>query len=338
MSSLGIPLVRFSSLFPGQMGVDGSDVSLGMRWGTTAITMWVDPDHPDTGDAHDGTDPVHPMETIQAAVTKLTAHQTAQATSMAGSVIVLGGMAYTETVTIPAAAPDYCTLVGAGPGMHRPTWASGAAAENCLTVQSEGWTIQNIEFNCPASAAGVRVEEHTVNGTNAYKTVIRDCMFDGLWAGLYGIDFYGAPHRVSILNNWFMEMNQGDDSAFCIMITDSAVGPGNPYQCSIIGNRFSDSDNYIGNLNSNRGFNVSLIQGNVFEWGTLITPTIYIDLRGGSQGENIVTGNVFCGDYSNTGGYWAHAANPGMWGGNIAEDVAEAEVGDNGLTIAPPAA
>ena len=324
--------------YPGQMGVDGSDVPLGMRWGTTAITMWVDPDHADAGDAHDGTDPEHPLETIQQAITTLTAHQTALNVSLSGSVIVLGGMAYTETVIIPAAAPNYCTIVGAGPGMHRPTWASGAAAEDCLTVRSEGWTIQNIEFNCPASAAGVLVEEHTVNVTNAYKTVIRDCMFDGLWSGLYGIEFVGSPHRISILNNWFMEMNQQDDSAFCIMITDTAVGPGNPYQCSIIGNRFSDSDNYIGNLASIRGFNVSLFQGNVFETGVLLTPDIYLDLRGGSRGENIVTGNVFCGDYSNTGGYYAHAANPGMWGGNMAEDVLEAEVGDNGWTIAPPAA
>jgi hypothetical protein len=264
--------------------------------------MWVDPDHPGATDAGDGTDPVHPLETIQQAITTLTAHQTAQGASMSGSVIVLGGMAYTEAVTIPAAAPNYCTILGGNPSGHRPTWASGAAASNCLTVQSEGWVIQNIEFNCPASAAGIRVEEHTVNGTNAYKTIIRDCVFDGLWSGLYGIDFYGAPHRIQILNNWFIE------------------------------------DNYIGNLGGIRGFNVSLFQGNVFEIGVLLTPTIHLDLRGGSRGDNIVIGNYFSGDYSNTGGYYAHAANPGNWVGNIAEDVAEAEVADNGFTVAVPAA
>lgn len=332
-----LPLIRMQPWYPGQMGVEGSDVPLGMRWGSTAITMWVDPDHPGATDTGDGTDPVHPLETIQQAITTLTAHQTAQGASMSGSVIVLGGMAYTETVTIPAAAPNYCTLLGGGPSGHRPTWASGAAAQNCLTVQSEGWVIQGIEFNCPASAAGIRVEEHTVNGTNAYKTIIRDCVFDGLWSGLYGIDFYGSPHRIQILNNWFIEMNQGDDSAFCIMITDTAVGPGNPYQCAIIGNRFSDSDNYIGNLGSIRGFNVSLFQGNVFETGVLLTPTIYLDLRGGSRGDNIVTGNVFCGTYSIAGGYAAHAGNPGMWVGNIAEDVASPQVADNGFTVAVPA-
>ena len=70
----------------------------------------------------------------------------------------------------------------------------------------------------------------------------------------------------------------------------------------------------------------------------LLTPTIFLDLRGGSRGENVVVGNIFSGDYSNTGGYYANVANPGMWMGNIAEDIAEAEVGDNSFTIAPPAA
>ena len=63
-----------------------------------------------------------------------------------------------------------------------------------------------------------------------------------------------------------------------------------------------------------------------------------LDLRGGSQGENIVVGNSFSGDYSNTGGYYANAANPGNWVGNVAEDVLEAEVADNGFTVAVPAA
>lgn len=333
---MAYPLIRQSPFYPGQLGVRGSDVQRGMRWEPTAIVMYVDPDNNNATDQADGTDPENPMETIQAAVTKLTAHQTNMAVSLSGSIIVLGGMAYTETVTIPAAAPDYCSIVGGSASYHRPTWASDAGANNCLTIQAEGWTIEGIEFNCPASAAGIRVEEHTVNGTNAYKTIIKNNVFDGLWSGLYGIDFYGAPHRVQILDNWFIEMHQGNNQAFCIMVTDSAVGPGNPYQCAIIGNRFSDSDNYVGNINSNRGFNSCLIQGNVFEVGTLIIPAIYLDLRGGSQGDNIVVGNYFSGTYSIATGYAANAANPGNWVGNIAQDVASPQVADNSFTVAVP--
>jgi len=329
-----LPQIRMQPWYPGQLGVHGSDVPRGLRWSPTALVLFVDPDNNDCGDDHDGTDPEHPLETIQQAITTLTAHQTAQAVSLSGSVIVLGGMAYTESVTIPVTAPSYCSIVGAGPSSHKPTWASGAAAEPCLTVQAEGWTIEGVEFNCPASAAGVELQDNNVY--SAYKTIIHDCVFDGLWSGLYGVNFVGAPHRVQILNNWFIEMNQGDDEAFCIFITDSASGPGNPYQCAIVGNRFSDSDNYIGNLGSIRGFNVSLFQGNVFEEGVLLTPTIYLDLRGGSRGYNIVTGNRFGGAYTNAGGYYAHAATPdSCWVGNVAEPT-PATVADNGVTIAVP--
>ena len=106
--------------------------------------------------------------------------------------------------------------------------------------------------------------------------------------------------------------------------------------CYIQGNTFLENENHI--VSNARGFNVSVIADNIFHEGVLIAATLMVDLRGGSRGENIVTRNIFKGDYSNTGGYYANAANPGMWIGNIAEDIAEAEVGDNGFTIAVPAA
>ncbi len=64
-------------------------------------------------------------------------------------------------------------------------------------------------------------------------------------------------------------------------------------------------------------------------------PVLDLTVDGGGDA-NVVTGNWFGGDYSNTGGYAANETD--MWTGNYAEDVAEAEVGDNGLTIAQPAA
>ena len=41
-------------------------------------------------------------------------------------------------------------------------------------------------------------------------------------------------------------------------------------------------------------------------------------------------------DYSQAGGFYANAGNPGGWAGNVSQDTAEAEVGDNGWTIAVP--
>jgi len=284
-----LPQIRLQPWYPGQMGVAGSDVQRGLRWEPTGIVLFVDPDSNNDSDAADGTDPENPLTTIQQAITTLTAHQTAVGCSLSGSTIVLGGMAYTEAVTIPNTAPAYCTIVGAGDTRFRPTWASSAAASPCLTVQQEGWTIDGIEFDCPASSAGVRLEEVPASSISAYKTVIQNCTFDGLWSGLYGVEFYGAPHRVGIYNNWFVEMNNADPAlAWCIYVTDSSHT--NPYQCEITGNRFMDSDNYVGSLASARGFNASLFQGNVFEDGVLLTPATFLDLRGGSRGYNIVTG------------------------------------------------
>jgi hypothetical protein len=157
-----------------------------------------------------------------------------------------------------------------------------------------------------------------------------------MWQGQYGIALYGAPYDVVIENNWFREWRKGDTTGYAIITTDSSTA--NAYMCKIIGNYFEENENHIGSLGNNKSFNLTTIMGNVFHDGVLIAATLMLDLRGGSQGENIVTGNVFCGDYSNTGGYYANAGNPGNWIGNIAEDIAEAEVGDNGWTIAVPAA
>ncbi len=326
------PLTRLSPFYQGQMGVHGSDVPRGIRENTTAIALYVDNDHPDNADAHDGTDPEHPLSTIQGAVTKLVAIQTALGHTLEGSSIVVGGDDYSESVIIPSTIA-YCNLLGLQ--RFKPSWGSGAAADPCLDVRAEGWVVDGFEFECPASDAGVVLQEVPGESYSAYKTVIQNCVFDGLWGGLYGINFLGAPHRVGIYDNWFIEMHQGGNDAFCIYVTDSVHT--NPYQCEVIGNTFKDSDNYIGNLASIRGFNVSHFIDNVFEEGVLLIPAIYLDLRGGSRGMNIVTGNFMGGAYTNAGGYWPHAATTNShWVGNTAEPT-PATVADNGLTIAVPA-
>lgn len=324
-----LPLLRLAPWFPGQMGVAGSDVPRGLRTAPTGIVLYVDDEHANASDDADGTDPENPLETVAAAVAKSTLTE--------GSAIVIASEAtIEENVVIPPTAPTNVTIIGAGNTPHQPEWTAAETDQACLTVRQVGWHIEGITFNCPASAAGVRLEEVPASEYSAYKTTIVDCIFDGLWGGLYGVEFYGAPHRVRIYGCKFLELRQGDNSAYAIIVTDSAHT--NPYECEIVGNLFWENENHIGSLGNNKSFNVSLIQGNVFHEGELITATIMVDMRGGSRGNNIVTGNVFCGDYSNTGGYYAHAGTPGCWIGNVAEDVAEDEVGDNGFTNAVPAA
>lgn len=330
-----LPQVRQQPWYPGQPGVYGSDVQRGLRWEPQGIVLFVDENHPGTSADADGTDPENPLNSVQTAITRLTNFSTALATSLEGSVIVLAGEAtIAESVIIPATAPKNCMILGAGTSRHQPTWTAATAAGVALTIRQEGWVVDGITFEAGAEGTSIKLDEVPASSYIAYKTTIRSCRFDGLWGGLYGVDFYGAPHRVVIENCEFLEWRSAAGAAFAIMVTDSSHT--NPYECHIRNNIFWENENHIGNLGGIRGFNVSTFTGNIFHNGSLIPTTIYLDLRGGTRGENLVTGNVFCGTYSNAGGYYANAANPGNWVGNSAEDVASPQVGDNGFTVAVP--
>jgi len=319
------------------MGVYGSDVQRGLRWEPAGIVLYVDENHPGASATADGTDPEHPLTTIAGAIANLTAFATATSCSLEGSVIVVAAESTpAESVIIPATAPKNCLLIGAGTGTNCPAWTAATATGVALTIRQQGWTIENFLFRGGAGGQSIKIDWVPGSGYVGYRTTIRNNHFDGLWQGLYAINLYGAPYDVVIENNWFREWRKGDTTAFAIITTDSSNA--NAYMCKILNNHFEENENHIGSLGNNKSFNLTTIRGNVFHDGVLISATLMLDLRGGSQGENIVTGNVFCGDYSNTGGYYANAANPGNWVGNSAEDVAEAEVADNGWTIAPPAA
>jgi hypothetical protein len=330
-----LPQIRLYPWYPGQMGVAGSDVQRGLRWAPEGIVLYVDENHPNATANNDGTDPENPINSVQTAITRLTNFATAFASSLEGSVIVVAAEAtIAETVTVPATAPTGCTILGAGGSTHQPTWTAATAAGTALTIEQTGWTVEGFTFE--AGTEGHSIDLVGTGSAGAYKTTIRNCRFDGLWGGLYGVTFSGSPHRVVIENCEFLEWRSPGGAAFAIIVLDSSDS--NPYECHIRNNVFWENENHIGSLAGDRAWNVSTFTGNIFHEGELITATLMLDLRGGSRGNNIVVGNYFCGDYSNTGGYYANAGSPGNWVGNFAEDVAEAEVGDNGITVLPPAA
>ena len=331
---MALPLVRQQPWYPGQMGVDGSDVSRGLRWEPTGIVLYVDENHPNTSGATDGTDPENPLNSVQTAITRLTSFVTSTSTSLEGSVIVVANEAtIAETVIIPTTAPQHCTLLGAAQGADAPTWTAATATGIALTIQQRGWTIEGFRFVAGAGGQCIRLDRTATLA--AHRTIIRNNYFDGAYTGLYGINFNGAPASVQIYNNEFHEFTRGNTTAYAIYSSES--GEANPYMCVFANNRFWENENHIGNNAAIHGYNLCLFQGNVFHEGLLIAATNILDLRGGTLGKNIVTGNVFSGDYSNTGGYYANAVSPGNWVGNIAEDVLAAEVADNGFTIAVPA-
>jgi len=319
-------MVKAPPWYGGQLGVPGSDTPLGFRLLPTSLVIYVDYDHSDAHDTSDGTDPVAPKSTVASAVAALQNEK---------DMIIVRSMT-TENVVVLNSYPDNCAIIGAGPDRHTPEWTATDTALPCLTVNAEGWNISGFTFNSPASSAAILLNDTIpLAGDSAYKTTISDCIFDGLWGGLYGIQLAGAPHRVRILNCQFLEHRQGDTTAHAIFV--SSTPNASPYECEIIGNVFWENENHIAGNGAIVGFNLTVFQGNIFHEGELIAATLQLDLRGGSLGNNIVTGNIFCGDYSNAGGFYAHAGDPGNWVGNSTEDILEAEVGDNGWTISPPA-
>jgi hypothetical protein len=328
-----LPQIRLQPFYPGQMGVDGSDVPRGIRWAPTAIVLYVDENHPGATAAAD--DPENPLTTVALAVTRLIAFATATSSNLYGSAIVIGaGATVAETVVVPPTAPRGVSIIGAGGSRHRPTWAAAAADETALTLRQQEWTVEGITFEAGAEGTGIRLDE--VPGTSyiSYKTVIRNCQFDGLYGGLYGINFSGAPHRVTVENCEFIEWRSAGGAAFAICITDTTHTL--PLQCRFHNNLFWSNENHVGSIDALRSFNGGLFTGNVFDDNAYIATTVVLDFRA-STISNIAVGNYFGGDYSIAGGYHDSVGAPANWIGNFAEDVAEAEVGDNGLTIAPPA-
>jgi hypothetical protein len=262
--------------------------------------------------------------------------------SLVGSKIIVGaGSALVENVTIPITAPKNCSILGmvAGGGGMSPTWAAATGAGTALNVCAEDWRISGFTFLTPATGKSIQLTwtGATANGSGCK---IDHNMFSTfqLTAGMYAIDFVGAPYNVTIEDNEFSEIASGAGAGAAITCSNSATAC--PLQCTIRRNVFRDVDNGIVSLGSIHGFGGSLIQDNVFALSPQIPMTLVIDLRGGNVGHNTVIGNYLSAspDYSQPGGYWDTAAHAGSWIGNHSLDVAEAEMSTAGLTILPPAA
>lgn len=321
MSGYG-PITKLRPFYGGQFGVPGSEPPQGIRYSAAGNVLYVDANHGDRNDNNDGTDPMAPKATIQSAVSSpyLTA----------GSWIVVAPGTYTESVTIPITAASYCTLIGVSANHFWPSVVAAAAATDAITLSARGWTIKNLRVTGHSASAGIRLYEYADPGYQGAETLIDNVFFDGAWRALYGLEFEGAPGMVTVQNCRFSEHRTGANLSRAVV--ETATPRQNAYECLFQNNVFFENEGHV-----DGGFGVTLFQGNVFMQGSLIPAVISLDLRGGTVGENMVVGNVFGGDYSNAGGYYANAANPGAWVGNFAEDLAAAQVGDNGLTIAPPA-
>jgi hypothetical protein len=329
----------FDEGHPPVWGFKGSEKEAQLTWGGDTQIFYVDSGHLAASDDSGGIDPDSPLATLQALINRTAAFNAGTGgfepiLRQHDTIYVSGNIA--ETVIIPGVnVPTYVSIVGAG-NDHAPTWTAATAPETALTIRREGWTVAGFTFEVGTAGVAIELDEVPGSSYSAYKTTIRDCRLDGLWGGLYGINLVGAPHRVVIENCEFLEFRRGDGSAFAVIVTDSSHV--NPYECHMRDCVFWENENHVGSLGGLHAWNLSTFVRNIFHKGALIPSTIQLDLRGGSQGLNIVTRNTFFGDYSNPGGYYANAGAPDYWMGNFSDDVTEVEVDTTtGLTIAPPA-
>ena len=108
-----------------------------------------------------------------------------------------------------------------------------------------------------------------------------------------------------------------------------------PYRTQISNNIFNELDGAIDF--AAQSANSSIVFGNIIQGSSHAGWSAGKKCDMGPSGnDNTVVGNYFGGDYSITGGYRAGSGD--NWNGNNCEDDGEAEVGDNGWSIAVPAA
>lgn len=320
------PLLKLPPWFGGQMGVPGSSNPEGLRTNPQATVIYVDSGHPQANDNAPGTDPRAPKLTIQSAVSSTLLEP--------GSIIDVSPGNYAESVVTPdyVTGPNYITIRGSGNSRYSPYWTSGATTTPCLDMRAVGWRVENIRFGAPTTSGCIELR-HTDSGANdiAIRTIIQNCYFDGLTVGRYGIISHGC-YDVWIVNNTFALFHNavaGGAVPLYVGATPLTI----PYRNYVVGNLFHDSDN--GAIFPCNG---SFIWQNMFQpvgYAYSMTEVLNTSVGGNPGDDNVVWGNVFPGDYSVVGGYVAGAAD--VWIGNWAEDIAEPEVADNGLTIARPA-
>ena len=319
-----VPMIKAPPWYGGQVGVPGSTSPLGFRLHPDAIRMYVDSGHLEASDNNDGTNPLAPKATVQAAIdsTLLTPYST---------IFVSGTVA--EDVVTPdyATGPSYIQIIGGGVSRYSPSWEGEDADTISLDMRAVGWRVSGFRFYGKTGASCVALR-HTDTGANdiAIRTIITDCYFDGLTTGLRGIESHGC-YDVWIVNNTFKLWNNVGNTAIGMEVLTTPLAI--PYRNHITGNVFEDSDNGMAWESNGSLFYGNFVKPVGYAYSMVIAFQSSVVANPGD--DNLVVGNYFGGDYSLAGGYRGGAADE--WFGNFSPDVAEAEVADNGITILPPA-
>ena len=315
---------REPQFFQAQLGIRGSDSTLGWRNHPDAIVLYVDSGHALASDNNIGTDPQAPLATVQAAVdhNMLTSY----------SEIRVSGTVAEDVVTPDyATGPNYVWLRGQGVSSYSPAWEGDDAATASLDLRGVGWRITGFRFYGKTTAAAIELR-HTDSGANdiAIRTVIANCLLDGLTTGRYGIHTHGC-YDVWIVNCMFQLWHNavgGGAVPLYANITPLAL----PYRNHVIGCQFWDNDN--GAIFPCNG---SEFHGNIFQkvgYAYTSAEVLQTNTAGAGGDDNVVCKNHLPAAYTVAGGYRGGPADD--CAGNFSPNIAHASVADNGWTVALP--
>jgi len=229
------------------------------------------------------------------------------------------GTDYSEDVVITT---DRVTLVGHGFGVECGGWTTAAQDGTILTLSgAKGARVSGFLFRGNgATGCGIDISETVANDSdsimidnNVFKSTTEDVG--------YHIFANGCPGYIKIFDNQF---THGATAIGCTSAPTTSA-----YGWIVEGNVFTDkltNGIYMPLYNA-------LIRGNSFGNGlTVACDTVGYSATNGDY--NTVHGNWFGCSYS-IPQYQSQSNDD--WSGNFSMDTAEAEVGDNGITIAVPA-
>ena len=277
-------------------------------------------------DGNVGTEPAKPFATMSKAFAQL----------KSGDVIVARGK-IREQLTTPVGVFDV-TIIGGGNrprhaddhtesagkrGSSGATWtapASGSTATPLLSIIQQGWRVYGFTWQISGSAtACIELVKTDDSGDDEkdgghFEAHYNKFQGDITTPADIGIALKGGQGFIGLYNNLFLGFSEG------VGVTGATGGQQGWHE--YIGNRFD---------HCSEGVDValyhSLVKGNYFYAGA----TIGLEL--GSGADNIVTENVFNGDYDIN-----VAGTSDFWFNNYSLDTGSAEVAADGKSTAVPAA
>jgi hypothetical protein len=217
--------------------------------------------------------------------------------------------------------PDKLVAEHPGACMWRMPASGGVETTPLLIVRGRGWKFINIAFDGPATAAAVQLVR-TAEGASEYDASHASFIGCRFYAGQNHIENNGGVAYITIRDCHF----QAATGASLVKVAGAAIAFSLCWK--ILNNYFAggpvpNASHIVLDLDG------AVVADNFF--GVVTSTGLYIDLRGGQTGYNLVSRNVCAGEWD-TSNY--KGATGDFWGGN--NTAVDASTSAVGFSIAVP--